>query len=201
MQSIENKALSRIYGRKRGWVFTPGHFSDLGSSESVRKALQSLVGRKVIRRLARGLYDYPTQHPKLGDLTPTPEQIAKALAGKEHAKLQPTGTYAANLLGLSLQVPAKVQFLTDGRSRTVTVGNQTITLKQTTLKHMAAAGRTTGLVIQALRFLGRDRVNVKVIAKLNKQLTAEDRRSLMRDIKLAPAWIADIFRELVESEN
>lgn len=201
MQSIENKVLSRIYGRKRGWVFTPGHFSDLASSESVRKALQSLVGRKVIRRLARGLYDYPRQHPKLGDLTPTPEQIAKALAGKEHAKLQPTGAYAANLLGLSLQVPAKVEFLTDGRSRTVTVGNQTITLKKTTPKSMAAAGRITGLVIQALRFLGQDAVSTNVIMKLKKRLTPEDRRTLMRDIKLAPAWVADILRELAESEN
>ncbi|MDV6034089.1 MAG: hypothetical protein F9B45_29145 [Phycisphaera sp. RhM] len=201
MQSIENKALSRIHGHGRGWVFTPVHFSDLGNSESVRKALQSLVSRGAIRRISRGLYDYPSRHPKLGELAATPEQIAKALAGKEHAKLQPTGAYAANLLGLSLQVPAKVEFLTDGRSRTVKVGNQTIKLKQTTPKNMAAADRITGLIIQALRFIGRDNVNSSVISKLAERLSAEDRQTLIRDIKLAPAWIADVFRTLAELEK
>ena len=66
---------------------------------------------------------------------------------------------------------------------------------------MATAGRITGLVIQAMRFLGQDKVNAKVVAKIDEQLTSEDRRTLIRDIKLAPAWIADIFRELAESEN
>ena len=77
MQSIQNQVLSRIYGKKRGWVFTPAHFLDLGSDLSVRKAMQILCDRGQIRRLAPGLYDYPRNHPKLGILSPTPEQIAQ----------------------------------------------------------------------------------------------------------------------------
>ena len=201
MQAIKNKALSRIYGHKRGWVFTPGHFADLGNSESVRKALQSLVGREIIRRLGRGLYDYPASHPKLGLLSPTPEQIAAALAGKDEARIQPSGAYAANLLGLTLQVPAQVTFLTDGATRTVSVGNQTITLKRTTPKNMAAAGRISGLVIQALRYLGQKNVNQKVIETLDRRLSPDDRKTLLRDIKLAPAWISDIIRTLAVKDG
>jgi Family of unknown function (DUF6088) len=201
MQSIEDKILSRIYGKGRGWVFTPVHFLDLGGPTSVRKALQILGERGAIRRLTRGLYDYPRQHPKLALLAPPPEQIAAALAGKDRTRIQPSGAYAANLLGLSLQVPAKLIFLTDGPNRTVTVGNQTITLKRTTPKNMAAAGRISGLVIQALRYLGREAVDEKTIARLDRRLTAEDRKVLLRDIKLAPAWIGDIFRQLAAKDD
>lgn len=200
MQSIEKKVLSRIYGKKRGWVFTPVHFLDLSGTASVNKALQVLSERGTVRRLARGLYDYPAEHPQLGLLTPTPEQIAQALAGKDRIRIQPSGAYAANLLGLSLQVPAKKVFLTDGANRTVTVGKQTITLKRTTPKNMAAAGRISGLVMQALKHIGRRSVDQQVIAQLDRQLTADDRKTLMRDIKLAPAWIADIFRQLAAED-
>ena len=195
-QTLSNKILSRIYGKKRGWVFTPGHFRDLGTDVSVRKALQHLCDQGLIRRLARGLYDYPKSHPKLGSLSPTPDQIALALADKDKTRIQPSGAYAANLLGLSEQVPAKAEFLTDGANRTVTVGNRKITLRRTTPKNMAAAGRTSGLVIQALRQLSQKHVDDNVIAKLRSTLSDDDRRALLKDIASAPAWIGDIFRKL-----
>jgi len=200
MQSIESKALSRIYGKKRGWVFTPAHFLDLGNSASINQALKVLCDRGSIRRLARGLYDYPRKHSKLGPLTPSPEAIAEALAGRDQIRIQPSGAYAANLLGLSLQVPAKRIFLTDGSNRTVNVGNQTITLKRTTPRNMATAGRISGLVIQALRHLGQKNVHNEMLSKLAQRLSAEDREVLMRDIKLAPAWITEIFRDLAEKK-
>ena len=97
------------------------------------KALSRLTARGVIRRLARGLYEYPREHPELGTLSPDLEKVAKALAGKHRIRLQPAGAYAANLLGLSEQVPAKIVFLTDGPSRTVKIGRQEIHLRRTTL--------------------------------------------------------------------
>ncbi len=201
MQSVEDKVLSRIYGKKRGWVFTPGHFLDLGSDLSVRKALQNTADRGLVRRLAPGLYDYPTNHPKLGALAPSPYQLAQALAGKDSLRIQPSGAYAANLLGLSEQVPAKVIFLTDGANRKVKVDSQEIILKQTTPKNMATAGRVSGLVIQALRYLGKDHVDDKVIDTLTQRLSPEDRRQLMKDIRYAPAWIGNIFRRLVPKDE
>jgi len=75
-----------------------------------------------IRRIARGLYHYPQTHLLLGEVAPSVEAVAKALAASEQVKLQPSGAYAANLLGLSEQVPAKVVFLTSGRARKVKIG-------------------------------------------------------------------------------
>jgi hypothetical protein len=199
-QSLTDKIVSRIYGKKRGWVFTPIHFRDLGNDIAIRKALQCLCGQGTIRRLARGLYDYPEHHPQLGDLTSSAEQVARALAGKEGLRIQPTGAYAVNVLGLSTQVPAKAVVLTDGAERTITVGNRTIQLKRTTPKNMATAGRTSGLVIQALRHLGRDRVNDSVVDRLAQRLSKDDRQELMKDIQYAPAWIGDVFRRLAKRE-
>lgn len=201
MQTIHSKILSRIYGKKRGWVFTPAHFLDLGSDLTVRKVLQVLCNRDQIRRLAPGLYDYPRRHPKLGVLAPTPDQIAQALAYKDSARIQPSGAYAANLLGLSEQVPARAVFLTDATDRRITVGRQEIVLKRTTPKNMATAGRVSGLVIQALRYLGRDNVDDVVIDHLARRLSADDRRQLLRDIRYAPAWIGAIFRRLAPKDE
>ncbi len=197
-QDLSDKILSRIYGKKRGWVFTPVHFRDLGNDPGIRKALQSLNERGVISRLQRGLYLYPDSHPRLGQLSPTPEQIAQALAGRDDLRIQPAGAYAANLLGLSEQVPAKVVFLTDGPNRKLKVGNQEIILRRTTPKNMAAAGRASGLVIQALRYLGERHVDDAVVGRLARRLSADDRRQLMHDIRHAPAWIGAIFRRLSE---
>jgi hypothetical protein len=200
-QTVENKIVSRIYGKKRGFVFAPADFRDLGSYNAVAGILKKLCDRGQIRRLARGLYDYPRQHPQLGDLAPTPDQIAQALAGKEGLRIQPSGAYAANVLGLSEQVPAKVVFLTDGAERTITIRNRTIFLKRTTPRNMAAAGRVSGLVIQALRYLGRNQVNDSIVEALARRLTKADRQALMKDIRYAPAWIGAIIRRLAEEEG
>lgn len=200
-QTLSDKVLSRIYGKKRGWVFTPVHFLDLGDDVGVRKALQGLCDRGVIHRIARGLYTYPRTHPELGTLSPAPDQIAMALAGKDDLRIQPSGAYAANILGLSEQVPAKIVFLTDGTNRKIIVGRQEIILKQTTPKNMATAGRTSGLVIQALRYLGKKHVDEATVDTLAQRLSPDDRRQLIKDIRHAPAWIGEIFRRLAERDD
>jgi hypothetical protein len=197
-QSIENKIFNRISDKKRGWVFTPSYFLDIGNRDAIDQALGRLVRSAAIRRLARGLYDYPEKHPVLGDLPPNYERIAKALAGRDNLKIQPSGAYAANLLGLTEQVPAKIVFLTDGANRIVQVKNQQIVLKRTTPKNMATAGKISGMVIQALRYLGRNHIDDKVIGILKTRLTRDDKKQLMRDFRYAPAWIGLIFKQLQE---
>ena len=105
------------------------------------------------------------------------------------------------MLGLSEQVPAKAIFLTDAADRRVTVGRQEIILKRTTPRNMATAGRTSGLVIQALRYLGRRHVDDAVVDVLARRLSKDDRQALMKDIRFAPAWVGAIFRRLAERED
>ena len=199
MQTIDSRLKSRIYGHGRGAVFTPNDFLDLGGRDAVDKALSRLTARGVIRRLARGLYEYPREHPELGTLSPDLEKVAKALAGKHRIRLQPAGAYAANLLGLSEQVPAKVVFLTDGPSRTVKIGRQEIHLRRTTPRNMAAAGRLSGLLMQAFRSLGRQHITRQRLARLKLTLPAKERKQLIKDLPLAPTWMHPFFRELAES--
>lgn len=196
MQSIVTKIKKRIYGKNKGFVFTKSQFLDLGSRPAVAKALERLADSGDIRRLARGLYDYPEKHHVLGNLPANYERIAQALAGRDNLKIQPSGAYAANLLGLTEQVPAKIVFLTDGANRIVQVKNQQIILKRTTPKNMATAGKVSGLVIQALRYLGKNHIDDKVIGILKKRLTGQDKRQLTYDLRYTPAWIGSIFKQL-----
>ncbi len=134
----------------------------------------------------------------LGLLTPSIDEIARKLAGRDQTRLQATGAYAANTLGLSEQVPAKAVFLTDGASRTVRIGAMTIQLRRTTPRNMAGAGKLIGLVVQALREIGAEHVKPHHIVHLKQTLPADERRKLIKDLKLAPAWMHPILRQLSE---
>jgi len=158
-----------------------------------------MAAQGTIRRLARGLYEYPREHPELGMLSPDIERVAKALAGKDRIRLQPAGAYATNLLGLSEQVPARIVFLTDGPSRTVKIGRQEIQLRRTTPRNMAASGRLSGLLMQALRHLGQAHITRARVEHLKRTLPKKERRQLLKDLPLAPAWMHPLFRELAES--
>jgi hypothetical protein len=197
-QSIEKAVLDRIHGHGRGWVFTPRHFLDLAPRPAIASALKRQTDAGHLRQLARGLYDYPKRHPRLGMLAPTPDALARALAGRDEVRLQASGAYAANLLGLSDQVPAKVVFLTDGPSRVVRIERMSLELRRTTPRNVAAAGRLSGLVIQALRHLGQEHVTPARIAHLKRTLASIERRSLLKDIKLAPTWMHQNLRDLAE---
>ncbi len=180
-------------------MFTPKRFLDLGSRPAVDKALNRLADKGTIRRLARGLYDYPTQHPQLGLLSPDLDAVAKAISEKDESRLQPSSAYAVNRLGLSQQVPAKIVYLTDGTDKSVRVGHQTIQLRRTTPKNMATAGSTSGLVIQAFRYLGKEGVTPNHIATLRRTLSADDRKRLSKDRIYAPAWMHRHFAEISKS--
>lgn len=182
-------------------VFHAGQFLDVGTRTAVDKALSRLVASGLLRRLTRGLYCQPKTHPVLGEILPPVEAVAKALADRDHVKLQPFGGYAANLLRLSEQVPARVVFLTDGKARKIHYGNQTIELRQASPRMMAAAGRMTGLVIAGLRYVGKANSTADRVSHLRKLLSPVDRRQLLKDITLAPAWMHAYFRDIAREEG
>jgi hypothetical protein len=182
-------------------VFYAGQFLDLDTRTAVDKALSRLVQSGCLRRLARGLYYQPKTHPVLGDILPPVGAVAKALADRDCVKLQPFGGYAANLLRLSDQVPARVVFLTNGKPRTLHLGNQTIELRRAMPRMMAAADRMTGMVIAGLRFIGKANVTAERVAHLRQLISADDRRRLLEDLRLAPAWMHRFFRAIAQAEK
>ena len=194
--SVDAAIRAHLGAAKMGRVFAPADFAHLGSRAAIDKVLSRLAASGALRRVARGLYDVPRTHALLGPLLPSAEEVAQAIAGKNSLRMQPSGAYAANLLGLSEQVPVKLAFLTDGASRKVHIDRQTIILKHTTPRNMATAGRISGLVIQALRHLKQAHVDEGVVASLRSRLTAQDKVVLLNDAALAPAWIADVMRRI-----
>ena len=201
MQTVDAKVLSRIYGSGRGMICSPNDFYDLGGRAAIDKVLSRMAAKGTVRRLARGLYEYPKIHPEFGILSPDIDKVAKALARKYQIRLQPAGAYAANLLGLSEQVPAKVAFLTDGPTRTLKIGRQEIRLRHTTPGNMATAGRLSGLLMQALRNIGKQNVTTVRLQHLRRTVPLKERLKLLKDLSLVPAWMHEFFRELAKGDS
>lgn len=199
-RSVVEAVKNRILGRGRGWCFTPKHFLDLNSSTGVRTALSRLEKEKMIRRLAQGLYEYPREHSDLGVLPPQVEEIAKAVAEKNGIRVQPSGAYAANLVGLTEQVPGKVIFLTNGPSRKLRVGKLEIIFRTAREKTLHASGRV-GLVIQALRNLGQANIDQTARARAQRFLKDVSQQEVTRNLKYAPQWVRDVILEIMEKEN
>src|SRR3972149_1761524 len=196
--SVDSQLLGRIKAKGTGWVFTPADFLDLGSRTAVGIALMRHVRAGTIRQVARGLYDYPIHHPRFGTIPPSADSIASALKGRDDFRLQASGAHAANVLGLSTQVPVRAVFLTDGRSRKVKLGKREIVLKNASSRQMATAGRVSGTVIQALRWIGQRQFDESMVETLRRRLSDADRLLLLQDLRYAPAWIAKVMREVAQ---
>jgi len=196
MNSQAAAILKRIRVHGRGWVFTPRDFLDLGTRGAVDIVLWRLTEDKTIRRLAQGLYDYPRVHKKLGVLAPNPDDVAAVLAARTGSRVQVSGARAANLLGLTEQVPAQLVYLTDGPAHRLKIGAQTIQLKPARPSRFPAAGTPAGLALQAIRAVGPKANKDLVVRQLSRALSARDRAQLAKLIKHAPTWSHEIIRQL-----
>lgn len=186
--SVPNQILSRAHAQGPGGVFTPSDFLDMASRAAVDQALSRLARKGDLRRLARGLYDFPKHHPKLGALSPVPDDVAQALARETGSKVQIDGLRAANVLGLTTQVPAQSHYLTDGPSRRVVLGKRVVDLRHASPKHLVAPGSAVGTVIQALRHVGLSRAaDLVQVAAL--YLSRADKAQLGSAAAQAPAWM------------
>lgn len=198
--SIHKKIETRIKEKGKGAILFPTDFLDLGSTEVTKKVLLRLEKKGFLKRLAFGIYLYPKQSKLLGTLTPTLEEIAKAIAQRDAARIVPTGIYALNRLGLSTQVPLNAVYLTDGAARKVKVGNRNILFKKSTPKNLAAIGPISSLVIQALKAIGEGKVKPHEEKKVLELLKNESQKNIKKDITVAPEWIRKIMRKAINSE-
>lgn len=195
MDSIENQIERVVKSKSRGVLWFPDDFAAYGSSEAIRKSLQRLEDKNILVRVAQGIYVRPKISSHVGQVLPTAEEVAFAIARRDRARIIPTGTYALNALGLSTQVPMRIVLLTDGSPRQVRVGRRTIVLKRTTPKNLMAKGKISGLAIQALKELGHGRISAEEELKIIKLLRTEKPEDLAHDVHLAPVWIKQIMKK------
>lgn len=186
----------RIIRKGRGAVFTPSDFLTLGSRAAVDQALSRLVKDGTIRRLTQGVYDYPKISARIGQLSPNPDAVAKAVADKDGYVVQVSPARAANLLGLTTQVPAKLVYLTDGPTRSKTIGKQVIYMRKAAPKNLVGAGKPVGLVFQALRFLGKDGIDPHRVSLMSKGLSSADVKALMKSQHIPADWMRPVIRDI-----
>ncbi len=202
-QSIENKIIARIKGHGKGWSFSPKDFTDLGSRRAIDTSLHRLHADGIVRRAMRGIYDYPeigklTQKP----LNPDIWSIAQTIARKNGWKIVPSGETALNALGLSTQVPGKYVFYTDGKNMEYRLGNRTLTFRRRTPKDLQTANDSGSMVIQALKTLGKERLDNSIIKTIREKLTPNEKKELMKKAQYGTDWVYEAIKEICgESGN
>ena len=196
------KILERIYGNGRGKAYTSKDFRDIAGHETVWKALARLSQDGRIRRVGRGVYDYPPFSELLGaPSSPDPDAIARALARAHGWTILPTGDTALNLLGLSTQVPAQWQYFSDGPSRTYEWTGGTLVFKRRTNKETSRLSPKTALVVQALKALGEDCVDDRTLTVLRTKLTPKEWARALREARYVTSWVYEIVKHLAREEK
>ena len=195
--SFEYRILDKVKKITKGTLFFTEDFVEFGSAKAIAKALERLVNQGELSRVARGIYARLDVSPVLGELLPTTEQIALAISRRDMARIMPTGALALNALGLSTQVPMNVVYLTDGAARKIEIGRRKIVFKKSVPKNLAAKGKISGLVIQALKDIGKDQVTDHEINIILDHLRKEEVTHVQHDIKLSPECIIAILRKFL----
>lgn len=193
---MADRIMKRVRAKGRGWVFTPRQFVDFGTRGAVDMALSRLAKAGDIRRVGRGIYDYPRQHDRLGALSPDPDSLAAAVAAQSGDRLAPSGAAAANRLGLSTQVPAKVSYATSGRSRTKRAAGRSMTLRHSRAPVLSNAPGSANAVLQALAYLGRDQVDADVIERFARRIDDRDMQALLRARPRMVGWMGDVVLKI-----
>lgn len=207
---LKTAILARIKsGAPRG-VWTPRDFLDLGARDAVDKTLQRLTRAGMLRRIDRGLYD----EPSFNQLTqksnpPDPRQVIEAVARRDQIRVLVDGMTAANDLGLTNAVPAKIVVHTDARLKSISLGQLEITFKPTAASKLYWAGRPAMRIVQALHWLrdtmGQVDDDALLIRRLNTILHDPDngrnlRGDLSEGLSTLPAWMQNMLRPMLKKQ-
>ncbi len=199
MQTMRDQILTRIKRLGEGKVFSAKDFLDIASRGTIDMALAGLTRLGTIRRIGRGLYDIPTVSDALGGiLSPDIDEAARAIARRQHWKIMPEGAWAANLLGLSLQVPSKIVYLSDGPNKDIQISRRSIHFKHARPKAMAGLEGKIALVVQALRHLGKQGVSKRDIETLRSALSNSEKHKLLADTQFGVEWIHETAKKIAE---
>lgn len=188
-------------------VWTPNDFIDLAGRASVDKTLQRLADASDIRRIDRGLYDCPRKNGLTGkDAVPDYRAVIKAVTRRDQARFVVDGMTAANDLGLTNAVPARIEVLVDTRLKPIRLGNQEVFFKAAAPSRLFWAGRPAMRIVQALYWLqdvlGDPEERLRIVAILrpmldNKKHGAAIRNDLVEGFSSLPIWMQKFLRDLI----
>lgn len=203
MLSIENKILAKVKKRGRGSVYFVSDFVSYGTRASVNKALERLTFEGTMMRVARGIYCYPMIDRTFGagPCPPSTDDIAKAVARRDGAKIVPAEAWAQYQLGLTQQVPMNVIFLTNGPSRTIaTEDGLNIRFKHASPRYFAMKNIVACMMTTALKGWKVENLNMEQIDKL-KAMVENHGPFPAEDMKLMPASVRELIQSFERKEK
>jgi len=190
---------NRIISEKPQKVFVISDFCDLMDYGTAKKSLSRLENNNKIQKIMRGVYYNPRYSQLIQEYEkPSVDEVAKAIARNFKWTIAPSGNTALNQLGLSTQVPAKWIYFSDGPYKTYKIGEQELEFKHRTNKEISGMSEKTILVIQALKELGEEQITENVIQKLKRQLTNEEKRTLLDESKQTTVWIFNVIKKIAQ---
>jgi hypothetical protein len=204
VKSIADRIMSQVRVRGRGkWVFTPKDFLDLGSRAAIDRALSRLVLAGKLRRIGRGLYDFPRQSKILQGAAPASlDATVQAISRRDQIRVMPNGIVFANDLGLTNAVPAKPSYISSGRTKTVLVGNRKVYLQHVSQKVIAWADRPGGQFVATVLWLDKAIASAPDMIDLMRVKLADDvKQDLLQDLDLLPGWMASIAKKVCNNHD
>ncbi|MEA2095142.1 MAG: DUF6088 family protein [Candidatus Cloacimonadota bacterium] len=194
---LYDKVFYFISGHGRGWAFSANDLMKKFTRQEADSTLSDLVKKGKIRRICRGIYDYPKYSDFLKqELSPDIDQVARAFARKFNWRIEISGDSALNLLGLSTQIVAKHIYLSDGENRSYSINGTTLEFKKTVLKNIGFKHKESSVIVQALKALGKDHITLKIIDKIKKQIEPKMYNRILKDTQSSTIWIYETIKQI-----
>lgn len=194
---LYEKVLYFIAGHRRGWVFSSSDLMKKFTRQEADSTLSDLAEKGKIRRVYRGIYDYPGYSDFLQqELSPDIDQVARAIARKFNWRIEISGDSALNMLGLSTQIEGKYIYLSDGPNRRYDILGTTLEFKKSVLKNIGFKHKESSLIVQALKALGKERITPEVISKIKKHIDPSMYNKILKDTHASTVWIYEAIKQI-----
>ena len=189
--TLYEKVFYFIAGHGRGWAFSSSDLIHKFTRQEIDNTLSDLVKKEKIRRVARGIYDYPKYSELLkSELSPDIEQVAHAYARKFSWQIEISGDTALNILGLSTQIVANYIYLSNGPSKKYKLlNNVNIEFKKSALKNIGFKYKESSLIVQALNTLGKENITNETILKIQNKIDEKMYEKILKDTTTTTQWI------------
>ncbi|MGD9970363.1 MAG: DUF6088 family protein [Sulfuricurvum sp.] len=202
MKNIVEDGFFFIAGHGRGWSFSSRDLMQKFTRQQADNLLSDLCAQGKIRRIARGMYDYPKYSEFLGkELSPDIDQVARAYARKFNWRIEISGDSALNYFGLSTQVPGTYIYLSDGASKSYDIMGTTLKFKKSQLKNIGFKHSESSLIVQALNALGKEHITDNVIKKIREQIEPKKYEKILKDTQSSTVWIYESIKVICQKDN
>ena len=195
--NIKHNVMRSIDESQPHSIFFISDYADLGAAETIRKIVYEATITGVLEKAGHGIYIKP-KISRFGKVPVPLEKIAREIADRDKCEILPTGSTAANLIGLSTQVPMNLFYITTGSTRTIKIGDRKISFRHASPKNFAAKGRVIPLLIQGIKEVGAKNISGVEYEAIRLFIDKQQDPYLQEDLPLAPVWIQRIIKKLMQ---